>query len=349
MNMKKWFAILAVCAAGAWGLRGAEMINISDFVPTDGKTDVADAIQKVICENPNRTIYFPDGTYLISKPICTPAHPAKSVHLKLDRYAVIQAAPGWKHTEAMIRLGGIDPANNIYRNGSMYGIEGGIINGAGVATGISIDSGRESVIRECSIKEVRIGIHIKKGANSGSSDADIVLVNITGNNAPDSVGVLVEGYDNTFLKMRIAAFNTGVRISAGGNAFRDIHPLQSSRGGMTAEQYQTTVGFDIRSDNNTLDYCYSDNFAVGFRFSKGRNSTLINCFCFWYAATGKKHTAIKAEGPLESVLTNFRADFNVKGVENVLLGAEPGGRGVLRDPIVRGPVSTLGPLKAYSK
>ena len=29
--------------------------------------------------------------------------------------------------------------------------------------------------------------------------------------------------------------------------------------------------------------------------------------------------------------------------------AEPGGRGVLRDPIVRGPVTTLGPLKAYTK
>ena len=49
------------------------------------------------------------------------------------------------------------------------------------------------------------------------------------------------------------------------------------------------------------------------------------------------------------MITNFRADFNVKGVENVLLDAETGGRGVLRDLIIRGPVTTLGPLKAYAK
>jgi len=42
---------------------------VTDYVPNDGKTDVADALQAVIDENPNRTIYFPDGIYLISKDI----------------------------------------------------------------------------------------------------------------------------------------------------------------------------------------------------------------------------------------------------------------------------------------
>ena len=44
-------------------------------VKCDGKSDVSDAIQKIIDKNPNRTIYFPDGVYMISKPICTPADP----------------------------------------------------------------------------------------------------------------------------------------------------------------------------------------------------------------------------------------------------------------------------------
>ena len=46
--------------------------------------------------------------------------------------------------------------------------------------------------------------HIKKGANNLSSDADITGVNIVGNGTTDSIGVLIEGFDNTLTNMRIA-------------------------------------------------------------------------------------------------------------------------------------------------
>ncbi len=41
------------------------------------------------------------------------------------------------------------------------------------------------------MKNVRIGLHIKPGVNSGSSDADISDINIVGNGKADSVGMLV--------------------------------------------------------------------------------------------------------------------------------------------------------------
>ena len=59
-------------------------IIATDYVPADGKTDVSDALQKLIDNNPNRTIFFPDGIYLLSKPILTPAHPERSVSLKVN-------------------------------------------------------------------------------------------------------------------------------------------------------------------------------------------------------------------------------------------------------------------------
>ena len=34
----------------------------TDFLPADGKTNVSDAIQRLIDANPNREIFFPDGT-----------------------------------------------------------------------------------------------------------------------------------------------------------------------------------------------------------------------------------------------------------------------------------------------
>ena len=61
----------------------------------DGTVPCSDAIQRLIDANPNREIFFPDGTYLLDKPICTPAHPEKSVALRLSTYAKFKAAPGW--------------------------------------------------------------------------------------------------------------------------------------------------------------------------------------------------------------------------------------------------------------
>ena len=294
-------------------------------VKADGKRDVSDAIQKIIDENPNRTIYFPDGVYLISKPILTPAEPTKSVALELSNYAVIKAAEGWAHDEAMIRLGGKDAANNIRTPGSNYYLEGGIIDGSGVAKGISIDSGRETVIRNTSIKSVVIGIHVKHGANSGSSDSDIFGVNIVGNNTPESVGVLVEGYDNTFTNMRIGGVHFGFKIRSQANMLRNIHPLYYG----SNNSYETSCGFLDEAGCNWYDFCYSDEFATAFRITKSA-SHYNNCFAYWYSKRGTKHTIFKSDREFNSAVMNMHAghrQHNATTENKILEVGKDGGKG----------------------
>ena len=88
-------------------------VIVTDYVKANGKKDVSDIIQKIIDDNPHRTIYFPDGIYLLSKPIKTPANPQLSVSLELSNYAILKASENWSDSEAMVRLGAIHPANNI--------------------------------------------------------------------------------------------------------------------------------------------------------------------------------------------------------------------------------------------
>ena len=66
-----------------------EYVVVTDFINSDGERDVSEELQKIIDENPNRTIFFSDGEYYLSKPIFTPADPKKSVSLKLSNYAKI--------------------------------------------------------------------------------------------------------------------------------------------------------------------------------------------------------------------------------------------------------------------
>ena len=295
-------------------------------VPSDGTTDATEAIQKVIDENPNRTIFFPDGLYLISHSINTPAEPTKSVHLVLGNYAVLKATGDWKDGGAIVRLGAIHKANNIYINGSNYGLSGGIIDGSNVADGISIDGGRETRIENVSIKHTQIGIHIKHGANNGSSDADVCNVNITGNGKSNSKGLLVEGFDNTFTNMRIANVNVGVNLKTGSNSLKNIHPLFTFGKEQT---YETSAGFVIESTNNWFNYCYSDQFATGFRIKKGISVNLTDCFCFWYSGKVPFQTAIECDGKLESIVTGLRVGFKKDCPKLTLLKAEKGGKGML--------------------
>ena len=91
-------------------------INVIDFIDLSSNNDVSDAIQNIIDSNPNKTIFFPDGKYYISKPLITPAEPAKTVSLKLDAYAqIIAAKRGRFHRPGHFIFGGLK-----FRDGRGY-------------------------------------------------------------------------------------------------------------------------------------------------------------------------------------------------------------------------------------
>lgn len=297
-------------------------------VKGDGVTDDADAIQRVIEAHPNETLYFPDGTYLVSHPIATPAHPKKSVDLQLANFAILKAAPGWTNTEAIVRLGGIHPANDIRTPGSYYSLTGGVIDGSGVAKGVSIDSGRETRVEKVSIKNVSLGLHIKRGANSGSSDSDILNVHIVGNGARDSIGVWVEGHDNHLTAMRIANVYTGVKLTGGGNLLRNVHPLFTG----AWDWFEDSIGFLDRSGNNHYTTCYSDQFSVAYDFDD-QVRVLDGCIAWWYAKDpGRQHLAIRCTGRYNALATNMLIGFRGGEARNTVLKiGKDGGKGYLRD------------------
>ncbi len=293
----------AVIAAAA-GTDGG-MLNVGDFVKPGTGEDVYAQLQAVIDNNPNRTLYFPDGEYIVSQSLCTPADPAKSVSLHLADFAVIKAAENFEGG-AVIRLGGKDAYNTTRINGSNYSLIGGIIDGSNIADGVSIDSGRETKIQNTSIKHTVVGLHIKYGANSGSSDADITDVNIIGNGTRDAVGMLIEGYDNTFTNMRIGYVYNGVIMKSGGNALTNIHPLYQ----IGWDNYPGSCGFIEENSNNLYTYCYSDQFETCFRIVGNGRSVYTGCFGFWWSGEGKTCTGFKVEGDkFNSTVTDTRIDF----------------------------------------
>lgn len=280
---------------------GKRYVIAADSMKNDGSEDVSEKIQNLIDANPNRTIFFPDGVYLLKKPILTSSDSEKSVDLVLSNYARFLASSDWNSGEAMIRLGAQDHVNSL-APGSNYGLTGGIIDGAGNAKGVSIDGGRETRVQNVNIKNASVGLHIKYGANNGSSDADILNVNITGNGERDSVGVFIEGFDNTLTNMRIANVFTGVIVIGGGNMLRNIHPLLYMNKA-SVEHYEKTAGFSVLNPMNWFDYCYSDQYSTGFETTGG--GIFKNCFSWWYSDKEERHVAFKSSIPFFGSIDTF--------------------------------------------
>lgn len=308
----------------------------------DGE-DYTAAIERAIEENPGRTIYFPDGQYIIKRPIVISTEAGKSVSLRLSNYAVIKAADwGDDKARAMIQIGCEDEAEPAIASADMMeeldfleksrvSIVGGCLHGSKLASGIAIGGGKDTYIYNVSIKHTFNGIHIKKAKNElGATYVNVDNVNIAGMDGDESVGVLVEGTYNTFSNMRIASVKYGVLCTETGsdNVFRHLHPLA------IGFHYRYSIGFWDKSDGNTFDVCYSDQFAAGYRVEENTRSVFNGCFAYWYSEKNNYHVGYESTGTFNSIIVSGKVfhRHSVKLDAYLYLGAE-GGQGVVLYPI----------------
>ena len=118
-------------------------VVVTDYLEANTGKDVSDAIQKIIDENPMRTIYFPDGEYVISNTLETSAVANKSTSFYFSSNAVLKASDNWNGGRGpLIGLGALDHTNDIMTPGSNFYVIGGIFDGNGESDGITINKGR---------------------------------------------------------------------------------------------------------------------------------------------------------------------------------------------------------------
>lgn len=308
-------------------------VVVTDYVKSNTGEDISYQLQKIINQNPQSVIYFPDGEYVISTPLRTSSAGQVSVSLKLSDNAVIKASDDWKGSDAMILLGGANEQNDINVPGSNYYLEGGIIDGNGKAKGVSIEHGRETSVRDVTIVDTPLGLNVKFGANNGSSDADIENIRIYGNGTVNSTGLLIQGWDNTFSNIYIANVQTGVKIETAANLLRDIHVAYVPSTRINAS-YNLSVGFLDRGDRNWFDNCTSEGFATGFQVYSSR-SILSSCVVKWHDGQDSKQVAIATGSAWNSVARSCAAYFTApKENCEYLVADNASGRGEILTPIL---------------
>ena len=314
-------------------------VVITDYEKLESETGYGALINRVIAENPGRTIYIPDGTYIIEEPIVIYADPEKSVSLRLGNQAVLKADPKWEDPHAaMIRVGVEEPTEKPltmdevdmmgYRSISIIG---GCISGSNLASGISVEGGKDTYIYNVSLKSVSRAIHILRGNNElGATWVNVDNVNVTGTDKDDSVGVLVEGTYNTFSNMRIYIVKYGIQCTETGerNIFRNLHPLASNA------HRERSIGFYDMSDGNNFDVCYSDQFASGYAVHENTRSVMSGGFCYWYSDSNNYHVGYKAMGKFNSMIVSGKVSHgHTVETDAYLYIEQEGGQGIVLYPI----------------
>ncbi len=319
--------------SGKINFADAGYVMVSDYVKPDTGKDVTDDIQSLIDKNPNRTLYFPDGVYFISKPLTTSADPDKTVSFKLSNFAHIKAMEGWTSGEPMLKLGATGTPGDRTDVGNCFVVEGGILDGSSLADAIWVMNGGNVSIRYSAIKFAVVGIHVKANENGEGPVVDVNTVNIIGNGTLDSLGVILETDNNTLTNMRLATHQISIKVMGNNNILRNLHPLYIPKQSFNpAETYTDSIAFYDGGTCNFYDNCYNDQFSTGFYLVEGNKSVFDCCFNYWYQEGYGYHNAFVCEGQFNATIRQTDAEFEInrEGIEcNFLLVGESGGTGIV--------------------
>ena len=320
---------------GIINFEDAGYVMVTDYLKPDTGEDVSDDIQKLIDENPNRTLYFPDGVYMLAKPITTSADPAKTVSFKLGNFAHFKAMDSWEtRSEPLFKLGATDMTEEFASAAYHYSLEGGIFDGSDKADAIWVMGAGNVSIRYSSIKNTVVGIHVKAAdEDHNGPTADVHTVNIVGSGTEDSYGVILDTNDNTLTNMRIASNLIAIKLTGSDNFLRNLHPLFIFESALNNEAvYRKSVSFYDVGKQNFYDNCYNDQFATGFYFGKDTASIMDCCFNYWYSEKYAVHNSYVCEGQFNCIIRYSSSDVGHadKGTEcNFLLVGEEGGKGTI--------------------
>lgn len=332
--------LCGMVAQASTGLTDYSGMLVADL-PTHG--DASEALQALIDENPNMTIYIPAGTYTLYNPIRTSAVPTRTVALQLDDNAVLKAAGGWNHSAPMITLGTSWEYNTTAEAGYFYYFDGGTVDCSGVAEGIAIECGRNLQVRNTSIINTQLGFNIKNGTNGGSSDADIFNLTIKGNGKPGSVGMHCAGYDNIFTSIKISNCQTGIYLTGGGLFCRDFDISLNNPAimdGSVAVRCNST-------DNWYVNFNITD-YQQAFRMTPNWNARPVfdNITVNWTRSGEARHEVFSyPNGSFNGEVRNMVVKFNNSNkatYNRILVEKTHDGDGVMSNLIIEDPSLVTG-------
>ena len=263
-------------------------ISVSDYPRLEGETSDDRRIMRAVKDCTGGVLYFPKGIYEISDMItvdnCASLLLHKSAVLKAVKdmpfVLKIDAAssyPGIKEEDGHIVPSG-DPDSEDW---NLF-FEGGVIDGAGLASCVCLNSFKHFTMRDISMRNGRkYGLRIEDG---GMWTYELIAQNLyikcTIPGLAGNAGISSNGGDSHFIDCIVVDYTRGIELLGGGsNRLTRCHvwggPIPPRKEGELPEMLIDSVNFVLSSGDALLTDCYADTGKTGYLVTE--NARLIGC------------------------------------------------------------------------
>lgn len=263
-------------------------INVSDYPRLAGETSDDRRIMRAAKGCTGGVLYFPKGIYEIADMITVD----NCVSLLLHKSAVLKAVkempfvlkidaassyPGIKEEDGHIVPSG-DPDSEDW---NLF-FEGGVIDGAGLAGCVCLNSFKHFTMRDISMRNGRkYGLRIEDG---GMWTYELIAQNLyikcTMPGLAGNAGISSNGGDSHFIDCIVVDYTRGIELLGGGsNRLTRCHvwggPIPPRKEGGLSEMLIDSVNYVLSSGDALLTDCYADTGKTGYLVTE--NARLIGC------------------------------------------------------------------------
>ncbi len=263
-------------------------INVSDYPRLAGETSDDRRIMRAAKGCTGGVLYFPKGIYEIADMITVD----NCVSLLLHKSAVLKAVkempfvlkidaassyPGIKEEDGHIVPSG-DPDSEDW---NLF-FEGGVIDGAGLAGCVCLNSFKHFTMRDISMRNGRkYGLRIEDG---GMWTYELIAQNLyikcTMPGLAGNAGISSNGGDSHFIDCIVVDYTRGIELLGGGsNRLTRCHvwggPIPPRKEGGLPEMLIDSVNYVLSSGDALLTDCYADTGKTGYLVTE--NARLIGC------------------------------------------------------------------------
>ena len=271
--------------------------SLADYPRYEGESSDDGRIQRAISDCERGVLYFPAGVYSVTKPVnitnCCSLLMHKSAVIKAVcemSYVIIYDA-AQSYPDIRVENWCIVPSDDPDSEDWNLFVTGGVIDGAGIASCMRLDSFKHLTLRDISFRNGKeYGLFIEGEGSTWTFEliAQNLYCKCTMPGLAPNCGIHSNGGDSHFTDCIIVDYTIGFEMSGGGsNRLTRCHvwggPLPPESEGAEPEMLEDSVNYLLDSYDIILTDCYADTGKTGFLVMKDarlRGCSYFNNFAY---------------------------------------------------------------------
>lgn len=266
--------------------------SLEGFPRLEGETSDSPRLARAVAACPGGVLYVPRGVYRLEEPLvvknCCSLLLHKSAVLKaavpMDYVLIYDAAASYPNVEE--HDGHLVPSGDYDAEDWNLFIQGGVIDGAGLASCLSLLSFKHFTLRDTSFRNGRrYGLRIEEEGSTWTYElvAQNLYFKCTMPGLAGNAAVSSRGGDSHFVDCVCVDYTVGFELLGGGsNRLTRCHvwggPIPAPAPGELPEILKGSVNFRIHSADTILTDCYADTGETGYEI--GADTRMIGCSYF---------------------------------------------------------------------